>query len=356
MDEDIIRKQLGIKKEKPLANRVWFSLRKVISLKVIIIVLIITILISAYFLFAYNEYIKHPELLEELSVEETSPYFMAFFWLVGTLIAEYAEAPYTNVGRLLDLLVIMIGALTTATIISTITSWIVSSKISNMFGIAGIKKKIDCIICGWNPISESAFKQIKRQNSIIVVIDKANTPEPAYAKEIHFISGDPTNRDILKKANIQNAKNIVLAMEEDADVLLAIHIIRDLNPWINIVAKINSHEHVKVAEAAGADQVVSPPSIGGRLLSMVTDEPSAVEWIVRTTSGDTGFKLIEYDVISESPIANKTIREARQHLKTQAKIIGVDTAEGFEKVPDDGLRIEPGNKLIMIIDTKRFAL
>jgi len=145
-------------------------------------------------------------------------------------------------------------------------------------------------------------------------------------------------------------------MEEDSEVLLAIHVIRDLNPWINIVAKINNHEHVKVAESAGADQVVSPPSIGGRLLSMFADEPSAVNWVIRATSTQEGIKLTEYRVTNESPFVNKTLAQIRHEIGDKAKIIGVDTAEGFEKIPGDDLKIEAGNKLIMIIDTKKFIL
>jgi Trk K+ transport system NAD-binding subunit len=122
------------------------------------------------------------------------------------------------------------------------------------------------------------------------------------------------------------------------------------------VAKINNHEHIKIAESAGADQVVSPPSVGGRLLSMVTDEPSAVEWVIRATSGAKGIQLVEYDVVAGSPFADKTVGAVRKQFGDNAKIIGVDTAEGFEKIPGDELKIEPGNKLIMLIDTKKFKL
>ena len=210
------------------------------------------------------------------------------------------------------------------------------------------RKKIDYIICGWNPVSEAAFNRMKKPGIEMVQIDKQGTAVPTNLKDVYFIAGDPTDKDTLQKANIKNAKNIILAMEEDSEVLLAIHVVRDLNPWINIVAKINNHEHIKLAESAGADHVVSPPSIGGRLLSMATDEPAAVDWLVRTMSVEKGIELVEYDVTQKSTLANKTIGEARIQLKGAAKIIGMDTAEGFEKVPEDHLKIEPGNKLIMV--------
>ena len=353
MEEDTsITKLLGIRKRIKKIYGFWYRLKKKMTPRTWFIILIIIILISAYLAFAYFEYVLHPQTLESISVDKTNPFFMAFFWLIGTMMAGYAEAPYSTVGRVLDLIVILIGIMTVATIISKITSRIVSANIGNMLGRGSTKKKIDYIICGWNPVSEAAYERMKKPGTEVVIIDKQGSAIPINDADVYFISGDPTEKDTLQKANIKNAKNIVLAMDEDSEVLLAIHVVRDLNPWINIVAKINDHEHVKLAEAAGADHVVSPPSIGGRLLSMATDEPAAVEWVVRTISIVGGIELVEYDVTNKSTLANKTIGEARKALKGTAKIIGMDTAEGFEKVPEDHLKIEPGNKLIMVTNKK----
>jgi len=355
--EDALRKFLGLSRNIPRPHTILKQLRKIFSLKLFLIFLAISLLVTIYFLHVNYEYIMHPETVEDISVDEVSPYFLSFFWILGTFIAGYAEAPYSTVGRILDLIMMLIGMSTFATIVSTITSRIVAANVSNMFGMARMKnKKIDYILCGWNPITESALEELQGTSSEIVVIDKENRPELAKAKSIYFIAGDPTNPDILRRSNVVGAKNIVLAMEEDSDVLLAIHVIRDLNPWINIVAKINHHEHIKIAESAGADQVVSPSSIGGRLLSMVTEEPAAVEWLIRATSGEKGMQLTEYHVTKDSVFANKSVGHIRKELKDKAKIIGIDTAKGLEKVPSDDMMIEPGNKLLMLIDSSKFDI
>jgi Trk K+ transport system NAD-binding subunit len=262
----------------------------------------------------------------------------------------------TTVGRAVDLFLILLSAIVIAIFISQLTSRLVSINLGNMFGMSRTRKRVDYILCGWNPISEAALSELQGTGSEIVIIDKENRPELAKAKDVHFIAGDPTNPDILKRSNITNAKNIVLAMDDDSEVLLAIHVIRDLNPWINIVAKINHHEHIKIAESAGADQVVSPSSIGGRLLSMVTEEPAAVEWLLRATAGERGMELKEYTVSKDSVFANRKIGQIRTELRDKAKIIGVDTVKGLEKVPSDDLVVEPGNKLLMLIDSSKFDL
>ncbi|MFH1064100.1 MAG: potassium channel protein [Candidatus Woesearchaeota archaeon] len=357
MNEGVGR-MLGIRKGTSLIYESWYWLRKAVSLRMIVVTILLSLFTTGVILFAHYEFLARPEVSDQLAIKGISPYFQSVYWLVTTITTVgYGDVvPETIPGKVVALAIMVLGMITMSLIISQVTSRIVSMNLGSMFGVTKTRKKIDCIICGWNPISESAFQEIKKPGMEIVVIDKENRPELAKAKDLHFMTGDPTNPDILRRANVMNAKNVVLAMEKDADVLLAIHVIRDLNPWINIVAKINNHEHVHIAESAGADQVVSPPSIGGRLLSLVADSPSVVDWVTRATSREKGSQLIEYHVTKESPFAGKTISDARKQLGDSAKIIGVDTAEGLEKIPGDDLRIESGNKLIMIIDTTKFKM
>jgi len=61
-----------------------------------------------------------------------------------------------------------------------------------MFGVTRTRKKIDCIICGWNPTSEAAFNELKEPGFEIVIIDKINRPELAKTRNVHFLAGDPT--------------------------------------------------------------------------------------------------------------------------------------------------------------------
>ena len=356
MDESI-RKLLGIRKKASWLFEMWYRLRKQFTPRFMVVTSLVLVFFIAITLFVRIELLQRPELMAKFDAG-VSPYFVALYWLVTTITTVgYGDlTPVTFYGQALALVIMIVGIVTVSLLISQITSRIVAVNLGSMFGVTRTNKKIDCILCGWNPISESAYDEIKGPGVEIVVIDTKYQPSLVKSKDLHFMIGDPTNPEILKRANVMNAKNIVLAMDEDSQVLLAIHVIRDINPWINIVAKINNHEHIKIAESAGADQVVSPPSIGGRLLSMVADEPSAVDWLTRATSKARGAQLIEYDVTEDSPIVKKTIAEIRKELGDTAKVIGVDTAEGLEKIPGDELMVESGNKLIMLVDKRRFKL
>ncbi|NQU78880.1 NAD-binding protein [Candidatus Woesearchaeota archaeon] len=357
MDESL-RSMLGIRKKVSVIFSVIDFFRKMLTPRAILVLTLLFIFITATILFAHIELMQRPALMTMINEDGAHPYFVSLYWLVTTVATVgYGDiVPITTAGRIIALGIMVLGVITLSLVISQITSRIVSINLGSMFGVTKTSKKIDCILCGWNPTTQSAFQELKERGMEIVVIDKQTRPELLKSRNVHFVNGDPTRPDILSRANITNAKNVVLAMEEDSQVLLGIHVIRNLNPWINIVAKINNHEHVKIAESAGADQVVSPSSIGGRLLSMVAEEPSAVEWIMKAMTSREGIQLIEYDVVPESSFVNRTVREARKELGDRAKIIGVDTATGLEKIPGDDLKIEVGNKLIMLIDENKLRL
>jgi Trk K+ transport system NAD-binding subunit len=138
-------------------------------------------------------------------------------------------------------------------------------------------------------------------------------------------------------------------------VILTLHLIRQLNPWVNVVAKINNYEHVKLAEHAGADQVVSPSAIAGRLLSIAIEEPYVVKWVLNATTSAAEEEFIEYQVTKESMLHQKTIAEASK-LMHRAKIIGFVTHQGFEKFPSDEYVLKSGDRLVLMTIPKKRLL
>ena len=171
---------------------------------------------------------------------------------------------------------------------------------------------------------------------------------------VKFIIGDPTKEETLEKANIKNAKNVILSFDDDSDALLAIHVIRDLNPWLNIVAKIHDNEHVKLAEEVGADHVVSPSSIGGKLLSIVSEQPTIVRWVLAAVTEAKGYGFKEQKSVDASTFAGDTIAKVKKALSGKARLIGIETSDGFVKLPDHEYIIQKGDNLVFLIDRTKF--
>jgi len=331
-------------------------LKKILSGKNFLILIFIIIFIIALFSFASFEFIGNEEVRQQFLEESKNPFFEAAYWLVTTIsTVGYGDySPTSGKGKILTMIVMVLGVAMLGFFMSLVTQSVVKSNIGDMLGISKTTEKINYILCGWNSVAESALKELASDTEkSIVIVDKGNRPLQTHKENINYVKGDPTKEQTLEKANIKGAENIVLCMENDSDVLLSIHIIRELNPFINIVAKVNTNEHIALVEDAGADHVVSPSSIGGRLLSIASEEPYIVKWLLTATTQLKGIELTERNITKKSPYLGKTVDELKKAFAGKARIIGVDTKDGFVKLPDHGLKLNNGDKLVMVIDKKK---
>jgi voltage-gated potassium channel len=330
--------------EKKEVTQVASSLRN-INPMVVVFVLLLVLSVS---LFAKFEFIDNEERRQQLAQEGETPVFRAIYWLIttATTVGYGDTVPLTRQGKIVAMFVMALGVSFLGFILTRITQRIISTNLRDVFGINRTRKKVDYVICGWNELSESVYRQIQDQKHHIIIIDAEKSPG-IIERNVQYVKGDPKDALILEKANIKNTKNAILCMENDSDVLLTLHLIRQLNPWVNVVAKINNYEHVKLAEHAGADEVVSPSAIAGRLLSIATEEPYVVKWVLNATTSAAEEEFIEYQVTKESMLHQKTIEEASK-LMHNAKIIGFVTHKGFEKFPSNEYVLKSGDRLVLM--------
>ncbi|MBW2983528.1 NAD-binding protein [Candidatus Woesearchaeota archaeon] len=330
-------------------------LRSIRNINPMVIVFIL-LLVSFVFLFARTEFIENTEVHDQFMREGKNPFFEAMYWLVTTSTTTgYGDyVPITHRGKMVAMFAMALGVSFLGFILTRITQRIISTNLRDVFGINRTRKKVDYVICGWNELSESVYRQIQNNQHHIIIIDPKESPG-IIERNVQYIKGDPKDALVLEKANIKNTRNAILCMENDSDVLLTLHLIRQLNPWVNVVAKINNYEHVNLAEHAGADQVVSPSAIAGRLLSIATEEPYVVKWVLNATTSAAEEEFIEYQVTKESMLHQKTIAEASK-LMHNAKIIGFVTHKGFEKFPLDEYVLKSGDRLVLMTIPKKRLL
>ena len=317
------------------------------------VIVFILLLVSFVFLFAKFEFIENPEKYNQLVQEGKNPAFEALYWLVTTSTTTgYGDyVPVTTRGKIVAIFAMALGVSFLGFILTRITQRIISTNLRDVFGINRTRKKVDYLICGWNELSESVYRQIQSRNSHIIIIDPKESPG-IIERNVQYVKGDPKDALVLEKANIKNTKNAILCMDNDSDVILTLHLLRQLNPWVNVVAKINNYEHVKLAEHAGADQVVSPSAIAGRLLSIATEEPYVVKWVLNATTSAAEEEFLEYQVTKESELHQKTIAEASKRMPN-TKIIGFVTHRGFEKFPSDEYVLKSGDRLVLMTIPKK---
>jgi voltage-gated potassium channel len=208
------------------------------------------------------------------------------------------------------------------------------------------------ILCGFGRVGRQVAREFSLENVPFVIID--NDPqrvEECLAQNYLATLGEASDDAVLEEAGIRRAKGLVAAVNSDADNVFVVLSARKINSNLHIVARASSDESAAKLEIAGADRTLSPYAVGGRRLASLATQPLIVDFLDIVTRGEKGieFRLEEFGVPKESPLANHTIGELQIGEKTGAMVLAIRTSEGtFDTTPSAQDEIHPGDTLIVL--------
>ena len=280
-----------------------------------------------------------------LAVEYNNPssvikdFFDAIWWsLVTITTVGYGDlVPKTFWGRIIGIVFIFLGF----TIFSIFTAFIASSfidkKIKERKGLNKITEKNHILICGWNNSAKKILDYISR-------LDPAEIPNIALVNEleegefsslqnhypdlqIKFIIGDFTNQEILLKANIKEAKHVILLFDEskanstpsDARTIIASHNIAYMKLKGKISIQLHDEKYLPNIRREKISNVVIYDNLGGNLLGNSTVNPTIPDFIqevLKSTDGK-GFK----EILIPSTFVNKSFEELSKYFREERDLI-----------------------------------
>jgi voltage-gated potassium channel len=129
------------------------------------------------------------------------------------------------------------------------------------------------VVCGWSGVAESVVDELRdRGVPVVVVDDRERVVQLLRAKGYDVLEGDPTLRETLLEANVVTAQAVVATYDSDSmNTLAAVNAkdLRDDTPRARfaILGRIEDEENVDKVRKLGVDQVISPSTLGGRLLA-----------------------------------------------------------------------------------------
>ncbi|WP_440765707.1 potassium channel family protein [Natronorubrum sp. DTA7] len=117
------------------------------------------------------------------------------------------------------------------------------------------------------------------------------------------VVGDVTDEDTLEAADIENARSIVLALDDDTAAIYATLVLENVAPETEVIVRANETETVRKLYRAGAEYVLALSTVTGRMLSsiLLEDEevltPETQFEIIRTTAPEfAGQTLGDLDI------------------------------------------------------------
>jgi voltage-gated potassium channel len=122
------------------------------------------------------------------------------------------------------------------------------------------------IVTGHGDLTEPILERLDGLDAVVIVRD----PEDATQLREHghqVLTADPSDEEPLRRVRIERARGLIVATNDDARDAMAILTARELNPELRIVAAATQRENIRKLKRAGADTVLSPAVLGGRMLA-----------------------------------------------------------------------------------------
>ncbi|HEY6958314.1 MAG TPA: potassium channel protein [Candidatus Limnocylindria bacterium] len=204
------------------------------------------------------------------------------------------------------------------------------------------------IICGYGRIGTQIANEFERQHVPYVVVEVNPEPLARLRREgRRFVEGDAASEDVLTAAGIEHAKGLLAVVDSDERVVYITLSARALNPELHITARASQPGSQRRLELAGANRVVSPYGMAGRLMAQLAIRPSVVDVIETLQHGESTIGIEEIIVGQTCAARGRTLREAGLLDRGRARLLAVRRSDGALHVdPEDALRIEDGDLVV----------
>jgi voltage-gated potassium channel len=154
------------------------------------------------------------------------------------------------------------------------------------YGTKG-RSAVDTLVSnGWN------------RERIVVVDPNPEAIADAHADRLAVITGDATRRDVLRRAGINTADQIVITTDRDDTNVLATLTVRQVDPEAFIVTAVREQENAALMKQSGANSVITSADAVGRLLGLSSVSPSLGSVLEDLLTHGSGLEVAERELLA----------------------------------------------------------
>jgi len=143
------------------------------------------------------------------------------------------------------------------------------------------------LVLGYSDLTDSLLDELAEED-VVVITDDSDEAADLKDRDINVLTDDPTDEESLVNARIADARGVVVATRDDAQDVMAILAARKTNPDVRVVAAANDFKNVTKLEEVGADEVISPMNIGGRILGRSIVDDISTDNLLEDGTNDGG--------------------------------------------------------------------
>ncbi len=208
-------------------------------------------------------------------------------WNVWVLLFSGIDrAPTTPVGRLITMIILVVGVGTAGLFTASLASVLVQRYLRRN-DVSNFEMEGHLVLCNWSPrglewIREVHAKIIQDKRPVVIIhdnpdeIDLPDKTDEAAFSDVYIVKGDPTSEIVLRRAKVPKAHSVVVLADDregkhaDGKSILICIALRNIfrgetQPNISVECHNASHRHH--LRKAGADEIISSDELGLRLLA-----------------------------------------------------------------------------------------
>ncbi|MGA8210997.1 MAG: potassium channel family protein [Nocardioidaceae bacterium] len=212
-------------------------------------------------------------------------------------------APYKPNARLVNAFVVTPLRIAFLVLLIGTTLEVLATQGREMLRISRWRKSMDdhVVVIGYGTKGRSAVETLKNNGvdtDKIVVVDPSSTAlGEAHEDGLAVVTGDATRREVLRRAGVGRARQVIITTDRDDSTVLATLNVRQLNPDTYVVAAVREADNVELVRQSGADSVVTSSDAVGRLLGLSSLSPTLGAVMEDLLSYGKGLEVAERELL-----------------------------------------------------------
>lgn len=210
--------------------------------------------------------------------------------------------PVTTGGRLVNALVVTPMRLIFVVLLVGTTLKALTRQSRDEFRLARWRKRMrdHVVVLGYGTKGRNAARELvlkgTARDGIVAVDAQAEAVAAATASGHGAVHGSALDEDVLRRALVDRARVVVVAVGRDDSAVLAVLTARRLNATATVIAAAREAQNAALLKQSGATSVVVSSETAGRLLGLAADSPRTVDVLEDLVSFGFGLDLVQRPV------------------------------------------------------------
>ena len=185
------------------------------------------------------------------------------------------------------------------------------------------------IVCGFGRTGQILAAELERQNIEFVVIDDdAERIADAVSRGYLTVIGDAAEEENLIAAGVERAKSLITGLPDDVVNVFLTLTSRNLNPKLQIIARVENPSAEKKLIQAGADRVVLPAVIGAHRMAWLVAKPSSAAVMESFTDQNVlDVDMGEATIPATSKLVGLSVRNTEAHRFHRLLFVAIRQAD-----------------------------